>query len=381
MRGRAGRDTGRFAFCSPLGAAHQGERAQRPDTTLAAVQPATRRLTVWADTVAQHQEVSGEHASAVAVLFLAALACMPLAAAHSVRRRPPTASRPLSRRLRAAAPEGFAIYQKIKDKKFFLSWISCDEAQLGLPTAVHESVHYITAETDAFPLVHGGQVKRPHEVSAFFAPSLIAGKFKSSDFVDNLPAAGTCQLIWRFPLSARRAQCLHARSQYRGQFEPFAQAPFKNGDEVDHRDGLAALMAFVALYVERAEDSEPATWSGLQQPRVAKTVSELWGGAEKVMASSVRHSGFGTRRQSRSIRQFCQSRPQAALRKILGRAPVCPTACLKPVPVAARESQPPVDTMPTGSVRPNPAANALRPFWSRTISRRPARSDERETDD
>ena len=85
--------------------------------------------------------------------------------------------------MHAAAPEGFAIYQKIKDKKFFLGWISCDEAGLGLPTAVHESVHYITAETDAFPLLDGGQLKRPHEVSAFFAPALIAARFKASDFV------------------------------------------------------------------------------------------------------------------------------------------------------------------------------------------------------
>jgi hypothetical protein len=30
-------------------------------------------------------------------------------------------------------------------KAFFLGRISCDEAQLGLPTAVHESVYYITA--------------------------------------------------------------------------------------------------------------------------------------------------------------------------------------------------------------------------------------------
>jgi hypothetical protein len=80
-------------------------------------------------------------------------------------------------RLRAASPDGFAVYEAIKDKKFFMNWISCDDAQLGLPTAVHESVHYITAEIDAFPLVHGGEIKRPHEVSGFFAPSLIAGKF------------------------------------------------------------------------------------------------------------------------------------------------------------------------------------------------------------
>jgi hypothetical protein len=76
-----------------------------------------------------------------------------------------------------------AIYQAIKDKRFFLDWISCDEAELGLPTAVHEFVHYIAAQTDAFPLLHGGQLKRPHEVSAFNAPSRIAGKFKANDFV------------------------------------------------------------------------------------------------------------------------------------------------------------------------------------------------------
>ena len=106
-------------------------------------------------------------------------------------------------RLRAAAPEGFAVYQAIKDKAFFLGWISCDEKQLGLPTAVHESVHYITAELDAFPLVHGGRLKRPHEVSAFYAPALIATKFRANDFVTTLPAAGRRQLIDGFPLSAR----------------------------------------------------------------------------------------------------------------------------------------------------------------------------------
>src|SRR5215208_3427661 len=105
-------------------------------------------------------------------IFCAALVCLPLAGgleAEAGDCRPGAIER-----LQASAPDDFAVYQKIKNKQFFLSWINCDEAQLGLPTAVHESVHYITAETDAFPLVDGGQWKRPHEVSAFFAPSLIA---------------------------------------------------------------------------------------------------------------------------------------------------------------------------------------------------------------
>src|SRR4051795_7704816 len=100
---------------------------------------------------------------------LAALACTAFATAAGASDCRPAAIE----RLRAAAPEGFAIYQAIKDKKFFIGWISCEEGGLGLPTAVHESVHYITAELDAFPLLHGGQLKRPHQVSAFYPPKLI----------------------------------------------------------------------------------------------------------------------------------------------------------------------------------------------------------------
>jgi hypothetical protein len=244
-------------------------------------------------------------------------------------------------RLRAAAPEGFAIYQAIKDKTFFLGWISCDETQLGLPTAVHESVHYITAELDGFPLLDGGQLKRPHQVSAFFAPSLIATKFKANDFVATYlrPGSASSASDFLYLLDELNAYTHDLNtavdlSRSRGRVEA--------GDgQVDHRDGLAALMAFVALYAERAEQSEPATWSGLLEPRVAKTVSELWGRAERVMASSCGIPNFGTEDKS-LIRQFCQRGPQAALQKILGRAPVCPVACLNPTPVAALERKPPV---------------------------------------
>ncbi len=262
-------------------------------------------------------------------------------------------------RLRAAAPEGFTIYQAIKDKKFFLGWISCDEAELGLPTAVHESVHYITAELDAFPLVHGGLLKRPHEVSAFFAPQMISGKFKANDFVTTYlrPGSASSSTDFLYLLDELNAYTHDLNtavnlSRSRGGVEP-------SEGQVDHRDGLAALMAFVALYAERAEQSEPATWSGLLEPRVANTVSELWGRAEKVMASSCGIPNFGTEDKP-LIRQFCQSRPQATLQKILGRAPVCPAACLKSAPVAALQNKQLLDPTPTGSLGTKPAAGAAR---------------------
>jgi hypothetical protein len=286
-------------------------------------------------------------------ISFAALAYMPLAAGLNPAAGAADCQPGAIERLRAAAPEGFAIYQAIKDKTFFLSWISCGEAQRGLPTAVHESVHYITAELDAFPLVHGGQIKRPHEASAFFAPQLIAPKFKANDFVTTYlrPGSASSSTDFLYLLDELNAYTHDLNtavnlSRSRG---------VEQGDEVDHRDGLAALMAFTALYAERAEQSEHATWRGLLEPRVARTVSELWGRAEQVMASSCGIPNFGTEDKS-LIRQFCQSGPQAALQKILRRAPVCPTACLTSTPVARRESKPLLDTTPTGSLHRNPAA-------------------------
>src|SRR3954447_761449 len=289
-------------------------------------------------------------------ISFAALACMPLAAGLDPAEAGDCRAGAIGR-LRAAAPEGFAVYQAIKDKTFFLGWISCDEKQLGLPTAVHESVHYITAELDAFPLVHGGQLKRPHEVSAFFAPQLIAAKFKANDFVTTYLRPGNASSASDFlylldELNAYTHDLNTAVNLSRSR-------DVEQGADIDHRDGLAALMAFVALYVERAEQSEPATWRGLREPRVAKTVSELWARAEQVMASSCGIPDFGTEDKS-LIRQFCQRGPQASLQKILGRAPVCPAACLKSAPVATLERKPLLDMTPTGSLRPAAAAKPLR---------------------
>ncbi len=58
---------------------------------------------------------------------LRALFCMPLSVRSGSRRLPPAALEALQ----AAAPDGFAIYQKIKDKTFFLHWISCNDGSLA----------------------------------------------------------------------------------------------------------------------------------------------------------------------------------------------------------------------------------------------------------
>src|SRR4051794_7232755 len=285
-----------------------------------------------------------------------ALACLLVMAGFGSRAEAGDCRPAAIERLRAQAPEGFAIYQKIADKKFFTGWLSCSEDQRGVSTAVHETVHHITGDTDAYPLIRGGQLKRPHEAEAFFAPSMIAGKFKPSDFVTTYLRPGSASSssdflylldeLNAYPHDLNTAVKLSRAANF-----------VTDGDEVDHRDGLAALMAFVAVYVERAEQSEPATWNGLREPRVARTVSELWGQAEQVMASSCGIPNFGGEDRP-MIRQFCQAGPQGALAKILGRPAVCPTACLKPMPVASHEDTELVDEMPTGSLG-YPAAKSV----------------------
>jgi hypothetical protein len=234
-------------------------------------------------------------------------------------------------KLRTLAPEGFAVYADIKDKKFFLNWINCDDLQLGLSTAVHESVHHLTEDHDAFPLLDGHQLPRPHQVSKFFAPSAIAGKFGRNDMF-----APT----YLHPGSASSASdFLYLLDEMNAYTHDLSAAISLNklrpaNQFVAHRDGLAALMAFVAIYVETAEESHPATWTGLQ--KVAPVISELWMQAEIVMEASCRIPDFGQQDQI-SIRQFCAAKPQASLRKIIGRPPVCPTQCLTSAKSAARQ--------------------------------------------
>jgi hypothetical protein len=270
-----------------------------------------------------------------------------------------------------ASADGYAVYQQITDKKFFLNWITCDDGQFSLPTAVHESVHYVTAEEDAFPLVEGGEIKRPHEVSKFFAPSAILRKFKANnDFVATYLRPG------RATSSSDFLYLLDELNAYTHDLNAAIDLiKLRRKDEyIDNRDGLAALMAFVALYIEKAEASEPATWSGLQKPEVAKTLTELWGHAEKVMSASCGIPHFGSYDKT-FIRQFCEPAAQSSLQTIIGRAPVCPTECLKATEddeaTAADEEQ-------TDAAPPEPSTRTI---WSRRNSHRVTSAGDPQSDE
>jgi hypothetical protein len=230
---------------------------------------------------------------------------------------------PALEQLSRLAPEGYQVYRRAKDKKFFTDWISCDNVQLGLTTAVHETVHMITEEENAYPLIDGRHLPRVPERRPLFPPKLAAGGFDpASTYVETYmkPGAATSAEEFGYLLNELNAYThdLHAAVQLRSLSLP--------GQSVHHRDGLAALMAFVAAYTEHARTRHPETWGELQRPALRQTVAILWAQSEEVMGNSCRTPDYGYEAPA-FLEHFCRATIHHALGALLGRPPRCPVSC------------------------------------------------------
>lgn len=226
--------------------------------------------------------------------------------------------------LKSLSPDGYSIYEAMRDKNLFLSWVTCDDVQLGLATAVHELVHVLTEQKDAYPLIGGGQIQRPHAVSNFFPPGEIAKSFPVKDiYVMGYlrPHGASSATDFMYLLDEMNAYSHDLKSAV-------ALNSLRRHDrQVDHRDGLTALMAYVMTYVDTAQKKHPTTWSGLQRPEPKRVIQTLWAQAETSLATSCGIPNIGTRDRY-YIGLVCAHDKGAGLSKILGRSPSCPTACL-----------------------------------------------------
>jgi len=257
-------------------------------------------------------------AALIAVAWAAALSQAALAARTDCQ---PQALRDLER----LSPQGHAVYKAVSDKRHFLRFLTCDDVVLGLSTAVHETVHLLTSEKDAYPLVEGGVAKRPSESLRFFAPREIARTFDARDaYVQTYLKRGAASSAddFRFLLDELNAYSHDLSSSVR-----LISLRRPEHGEVGHRDGLAALMTFVMSYADRARQSVPATWESLQRPETKETVRTLWTQAEQALAASCGIPAFG-RDDKKSIGFLSDPRSHAGLTDLLGRAPACPAACL-----------------------------------------------------
>jgi hypothetical protein len=238
--------------------------------------------------------------------------------------------------LQRLSSRGYAIYQALADKKQFLTWVGCDDIQTELSTGVHESVHVLTQEKDAYPLMDGSLLPRPHEVSRFFAPKDIAKSLDARDvYVQNYlgPNGASSKTDFMYLLDE-----LNAYSHDLDAAVALVSLQRRDRD-VDHRDGLAAVMTFVMRYVETARKTQPASWQGLQRPQPRQAVQALWSQAETTLAASCGLPAFGLHDRD-YVAYLCEKNNAGALAELLDRAPVCPTECLAPATTSSTAANP-----------------------------------------
>ncbi|KAB2766108.1 hypothetical protein F9K84_21495 [Brucella anthropi] len=233
--------------------------------------------------------------------------------------------------LRQYVPEGYRIYREVSDKSQFTSWFGCKDIILDLATGVHESVHVITEEQDIFPLIDGVSIERPHTVSAFTPPKVIAPAaatiFGNDDiFIQTYlkpgetAASSSDDFLYLLDELNAFSHDLNVATKL-----ALNLAASQNG-QVDHRDGLAAMMAFVAEYVDFVSRNDQASWRGLQNKDTRSVLRALWGQGETVLAASCGIPDFGSTDRS-YIQYFCATENNKAISQILGRSPVCPSKC------------------------------------------------------
>ncbi|MFN3868760.1 MAG: hypothetical protein ACK4MF_06815 [Hyphomicrobiaceae bacterium] len=238
------------------------------------------------------------------------------------------------RHIQRLHPPGFAVYVEMRRKSDFLTWLQCEDLQLDLATAVHESVHMLTEELDAYPLIDGRRVARIGEDARLLPPGRVASQFDArSTYVETylMPGAASSAQHFGYLLDELNAYThdLATAVALRSIATP--------GLSASHRDGLAALMSFVAAYTQEARRAHPPTWQRLNAAPVRATVGALWSQAERVMGRSCGIADFGTEAPA-FLAPVCRHDANSALGQLLGRPPACPVTCARPLSRASLAS-------------------------------------------
>lgn len=229
-------------------------------------------------------------------------------------------------KLQRLHPPGFNVYINMRKKGDFLFWLECQDLQLDLATAVHESIHILTSEYDAYPLLNGQRLPRIADDPVYYPPSALQRYFDtSSTYVETYIVPGTATSSEQFGFLLDEFNAYTHDLNAAIALQPLARP----GQYASHRDGLAALMSFVFSYVEEARRAYPQTWQQLQTRQLRSTVKTLWEQAEQVMANSCLVPNFGEE-TPKFLSNVCRSTAQGAMGHLLGRPPLCPVSCARP---------------------------------------------------
>lgn len=239
-------------------------------------------------------------------LLVVAASLVIVQSTFAIERAPttPTEAKPCFDRavhlLRERSPNEYKIYEMLNSETFFNIWLECDETNFNVTTALHESVHRLSflrrrAQRNSiysFPLPDG----RFLDVTRlqFFNRDLIASDIAESDrdmyFDAYLTGRSGAQslLVLLDELNAYTHELILARDL----------APlYPRQSRVSHRDGVARMMHFTALYLKRALHQhgplELETLDNLKHPAIANLIATLWKAAETALKQTCSLGSLG----------------------------------------------------------------------------------------
>lgn len=214
-------------------------------------------------------------------------------------------------RLRHVSPAAMRVYEALRDKEFFWTWVKKDDppAMLAqnLQTAVHESLHSLRQDMgNSILAMDGSRLQLPGPARRMMELASIADRFRRAGIAEGATGDGS-----NFQTYVRRGAASSAIdfSYLLDEFNAYIydrniaeqlNSAFNGGGSGLNPYGVVSMMAFVGEYAAAARQTNPETWKNLTDPAVAKTVATLWQQgldvAERALAA---HGEFPTDNETR----------------------------------------------------------------------------------
>lgn len=188
--------------------------------------------------------------------------------------------------LKEKSEEGYRVYDIRKDIpghiSFFFFWIKCDKNSkiLEIATAVHETVHKLTDDFDAYPQINGTMLKRIPETEKMMPIYKIRSKIRPY----------VADMIYETYLT-KKSNTTDSASDMTLFFDEFNAFTYdvyvvsqlsKKNLNYSARDGLPMFMVAFIEYIKHVKKFEPNTWKLLNQENSKNLIQTLWNQAVMV---------------------------------------------------------------------------------------------------
>lgn len=250
------------------------------------------------------------------VLLIASLLFAVAVLAHEPGPTPLCHREALSR-LRKADAQAYRDIVGLEDRLAFDAYLECGARDLGLSGAFHEGVHGLTGTHYVF--ADGRRL-----------PVVRSVRFQPREILPMIPDVGRMSLkTYRETYFQSAASSKDRYFVLLDEFNAYARQLRTTTALVrsqSARDGVAAMMLFVKLTVERARRAHPADWKRMREPEHVALLRRLWMQAEIALADACAVRGLGLEDATIMESLYSYDRSEA-LSLLLGFRPVHQADC------------------------------------------------------